>query len=280
MRSTVSIVFGILLIGTFLPTSHVEAQTPLTMSPAAYQPSSPQNENLLFRAQTGHYGRFYNCDGEESKRNSPHICWKRSHDPQLPIWLGWRERIRHEASQIIQRVIDGSCCGGGGTVCPDCETNANMTPPCPECNCAQCGSQHSTGIQTTANDSEPVTNSYVAPKAIVKSKRLRRSGLVSVMPSKRQTMQAIEPPADPSTSVASAAPSPSLTSRGLLSQLRSKSPALKQPVQAGERPEFETGQRSVASMSLLERLKIARPAKTQPPTTRQATATKSKQIRR
>lgn len=288
MRSTISIVFGILAIGIFAPTSHVEAQTPLTMSPAAYQPSSPQNENLLFRAQTGHYGRFYNCDGEESKRNSPHICWKRSHEPQLPFWMGWKERVRHEACQIIQRVIDGSCCGGGGgCACSECQSNGRsqqliyrqdgqpITQPTPPCGCAQCAGKLPTTDQSIAAADNGIEKTKATAKRLVSSKRFRRSGLIRVTPAATQFEPPVEPPADPRTSIASAP-----TSRSLFSQLRAKSPAFKQPAQPEERPEFESGQQSVASLSLLERLKIARPAKTQPAPTRQATTSKSTSARR
>ena len=76
--------------------------------PISYSPSDPQFRSKLFRLQTGHAGLFYNCDGEESKRNSPYICWNSQHSAD------WRngacEACRRDRADVRQRVVDGSCC--------------------------------------------------------------------------------------------------------------------------------------------------------------------------
>ena len=76
--------------------------------PISYSPSDPEFRSKLFRLQTGHAGLFYNCDGEESKRNSPYICWNSQHSAD------WRngacEACRRDRADVRQRVVDGSCC--------------------------------------------------------------------------------------------------------------------------------------------------------------------------
>lgn len=78
-----------------------------------YSPADPQQRGRLFNLQTGHAGAFYNCDGEEDKRFSPHICWSsRCGSPwyrSISDVLRWkRDRI-----EIAQRICDGAgaCCG-------------------------------------------------------------------------------------------------------------------------------------------------------------------------
>lgn len=280
MRSTSSIVFGILFAAAFLPAGQTHAQGLLTMSPEAYQPNSPRTENQLFRKQTGHYGRFYNCDGEESKRSSPHICWKNSHGSQLPFWMGWKERVRQEANQIVQRVIDGSCCGCSGTDCPECQS-CEPVPPA-ECGCNHCLSQHLTSPPNTgmvaAGDS---AKRLPAPK-IAKAEPRRlfgRVGLISVSAAKTTVPIAAEPTIsnahEDAPQVAQAQPS-----RSLLTRLRAQSPAAQLALDSADRPQIESVQESVASMSLLDRLKAARPSKPQPAPTRQASAARSSRTRR
>ena len=75
--------------------------------PISYSPNDPETRSKLFRWQTGHAGLFYNCDGEECKRNSPFICWNTQHGAD------WRngacEACRRDRADIKQRLIDGCC---------------------------------------------------------------------------------------------------------------------------------------------------------------------------
>ena len=84
--------------------------------PVRYSPSDPEFRSKLFRLQTGHAGLFYNCDGEESKRNSPYICWNSQHSAD------WRngacEACRRDRADVRQRLVDGSCCSEKK---PDCQ---------------------------------------------------------------------------------------------------------------------------------------------------------------
>lgn len=91
-----------------------------------YQPSDPWTRSKLFQTHTKHYGLFYNCDNEECKRQSPHICWKEHFEKDFPTWMTWRQRIRHEVGQVRQRIWDGSCA--------DCESSyAGGECPCDAC---------------------------------------------------------------------------------------------------------------------------------------------------
>ena len=76
-----------------------------------YRPEDPWQRGRIWLKQTGHFGWFYNCDGEEEKRNSPYLCWKKSGSP----YSGERffECIRCDIERIKQRIADGSsnCCG-------------------------------------------------------------------------------------------------------------------------------------------------------------------------
>lgn len=92
-----------------------------------YQPNDPWHRSILYRLQTGHYGRFYNCDGEEQKRCSPYICWKNSDCPTIPC-KSCLDCVNEEIYKVKRRICDGAgpCCSVGQTV-------AGQT-----CSCAQC----------------------------------------------------------------------------------------------------------------------------------------------
>jgi len=67
-----------------------------------YSPTDPWTRSKAIQVQTKHYGFFYNCDGEECKRNSPFIKWKGHCETDLPK----------------QRISDGGCgCGEPGCSC-------------------------------------------------------------------------------------------------------------------------------------------------------------------
>lgn len=76
-----------------------------------YAPDDPWTRGRWWLRQTGHFGKFYNCDCEEKKRCSPYICWKKSDSP----FTGGRffQSLKCDWLSMKQRIIDGSeCCGG------------------------------------------------------------------------------------------------------------------------------------------------------------------------
>ena len=77
--------------------------------PVSYSPDDPWYRSRLFNQHTGHYGRFYNCDGEECKRYSPYIDWKTNCDPLWPDRIGFVKGFRLERYQVAQRRDDGGC---------------------------------------------------------------------------------------------------------------------------------------------------------------------------
>lgn len=86
--------------------------------PIAYSPSDQDQRSKRLRLQTGHYGYFYNCDDEECKRNSPYICWNSQH--RADWYGGWRNALRKDRRDVIQRILDGSCADGN---CEQCESD-------------------------------------------------------------------------------------------------------------------------------------------------------------
>lgn len=90
-----------------------------------YQPSDPWVRSRMFNLHTGNGGLFYNCDGEQSKRNSPYICWKPHFENDFPPFGGLWCHIKEDVEAVRQRILDGSCCDTG------CNSNA--------CNCQQSG---------------------------------------------------------------------------------------------------------------------------------------------
>lgn len=77
-----------------------------------YAPADPWIRTKATLAQTKHYGFFYNCDGEECKRNSPLITWRPHHETDLPPKTRWRTLIRQQLGEIRQRIDDGGCASG------------------------------------------------------------------------------------------------------------------------------------------------------------------------
>ena len=90
--------------------------------PFQYQPSDPWTRSKTFKTHIGHGGKFYNCDGEEDKRNSPYICWKTHHEYDLPPKQKFWPSLQCEIAEIRQRIRDGAgaCCQDQGTC--DCQT--------------------------------------------------------------------------------------------------------------------------------------------------------------
>ena len=115
--------------------------------PRQYSPNDPWQMGRILRTEVGHYGHFYNCDGEESKRNSPYINWNQQNtDCRLhePI----KGTIRQQIAEIQQRIRWGSC--GQGCQCADCVDGSHEsfesygTPVISEaigCQCPDCKKQ-------------------------------------------------------------------------------------------------------------------------------------------
>lgn len=128
-RFVVLLLALICLVGSW---SSVSAQGPVRNSlqelrrqradypgPIAYSPNDQNERSKRLRLQTGHYGFFYNCDDEECKRNSPYICWNNQHRAD---WRnGWRNALRMDRRDVIQRILDGSCADED---CESCESNS------------------------------------------------------------------------------------------------------------------------------------------------------------
>jgi len=121
--------FSFLFMFGYMATSCCKAQSLSQLrsefgnGPLPYAPQDPATRSGLLNLQTGHAGAFYNCDGEESKRFSPHITWKsaqgdRLYRPCRDI-LNWCK----DRAEIAQRICDGAgpCCSGGCESCHRCE---------------------------------------------------------------------------------------------------------------------------------------------------------------
>ena len=103
--------------------------------PMSYSPSDPFVRSSIFQAHTGHSGRYYNCDGEEEKRNSPYIQW-------ATVCNGehirpWGEVLRCDIQEVKRRVQSGACCGDKNCDCTSCRDNQGL-------NLALLGSIHAT----------------------------------------------------------------------------------------------------------------------------------------
>ena len=86
-----------------------------------YAPRDPDTRSGLLNKQTGHSGLFYNCDGEECKRFSPHICWKSAESSRLHLACKDIFNWCRDRSEIAQRICDGAggCCKSGS--CDGCQ---------------------------------------------------------------------------------------------------------------------------------------------------------------
>ena len=104
-----------------------------------YQPQDPWYRGKLFNIHTKHYGRFYNCDNQEDKRNSPYIHWKPHYENDFPPRIGFRENLRRDIAEIKQRISDGS--GGCSASCSCWKGRQHSTPA--SCPCAQCSDPNS-----------------------------------------------------------------------------------------------------------------------------------------
>lgn len=107
-----------------------------TGRPFQYQPNDPFVRSKAFQIQTKHYGLFRDCDTEECKRNSPHICWKVHHEKDLPTTMTALQRVKHELNQVRQRVLDGAGSCAGDCNCGQCQ--ASNAAQSGGCSCGQC----------------------------------------------------------------------------------------------------------------------------------------------
>lgn len=75
-----------------------------------YSPSDPWIKGRIFRTHTGHDGLYYNCDEEESKRNSPYIYWKsQGCRENIHTWKFVKKETRQTINDPICRWKRGSC---------------------------------------------------------------------------------------------------------------------------------------------------------------------------
>ena len=96
-----------------------------------YGPADPSFRSRLFNLHTGQSGAYYNCDGEENKRNSPYIKWKTVRGASFPPLFWDIRQWKADRAEIAQRICDGGCCNPsakkGGLLkkrsrCSCCET--------------------------------------------------------------------------------------------------------------------------------------------------------------
>lgn len=118
-----------------------------TDKPFTYSPCDPWTRSRVFNLQTGHAGLFYNCDGEEDKRNSLYICWKTHYENDIPPRRGLWRGMKMDIAKVRQRIRDGAgdCCEPGcgclhcvtrkkqiqAQRCQTCQSN-----PADDCHCA------------------------------------------------------------------------------------------------------------------------------------------------
>lgn len=103
--------------------------------PLQYAPSDPWTRSRLFNQHIKHAGWFYNCDGEQCKRNSPYIFWKTHQENDLPARTPWWQRVNQTVAEVKQRIADGGCADGscdpaqttGCLECTDCSSSAGCS---------------------------------------------------------------------------------------------------------------------------------------------------------
>ena len=149
--------------------------------PFQYAPCDPWTRSHLFNRQTKHSGLAYNCDGEESKRNSPYICWKTHYENDLPTRVGWWNRLSRTAAEVKQRIADGSCT----TSCQETSSCKCRQTSCTSSGCSSCATatEQMTYAETSlANQHQrpekvrPKDGAEDGPKDVLSATTVARSG--------------------------------------------------------------------------------------------------------
>ena len=130
-----------------------------------YAPDDPVTRGRLFNFQTGHAGAFYNCDGEECKRNSPYIFWTQGYD-DVYCPLCDVVQFRRDRCKIAQRICDGSCCGQE-------QVAGNQS-----CGCSECSGGSSTMLSLAKKAAGKTSNRTVAKSKSLLRPRAGAVGLV------------------------------------------------------------------------------------------------------
>ena len=132
-----------------------------------YQPSDPQHRGKLFNTHTKHYGKFYNCDGQENKRNSPYICWKPHYENDFTPRVGFCENLRRDITEIKQRISDGAGNCPSSCSCRECRLGQRQPTYHPQqhaypsnCPCAQCAVSGGSPTISTAGSSTTVSTAH------------------------------------------------------------------------------------------------------------------------
>ena len=145
-----------------------------------YQPNDPQYRGKIFNVHTKHYGRFYNCDNQEDKRNSPHIYWKPHFENDFPPRLGFRENLRRDINEIKQRISDGAGACQGSCGCKQCQSTQQhqVSPAVPpaysppsDCSCVQCAASTNLRSSSSSKNLEAASQTQTQPAV---SKQLKK----------------------------------------------------------------------------------------------------------
>lgn len=114
---------------------------------ATYSADDPFERGLVYRVHTKHYGHYYNCDNEESKRYAPWIEWyQRPCDSQS---------CRRELQELHQSYDDAICRWKMGS-CQICPTVA--FPP---------GAGYGNEAELAAANSAATGDSVMAPAPLL-----------------------------------------------------------------------------------------------------------------
>lgn len=177
-----------------------------------YQPNDPWARGKVFNIQTGNSGFFYNCDGEQAKRNSPYICWKPDDEPMFPPlfapWKSWRNQI----GEVRQRVQDGSCCSLGCS-CHDCKQASQNGLPSDCATCVQTAANQPRLSESSTMQSASAKVKAVDPMAIESGHGLKY-GLV------QRQLQESAPTRQSETPASRSVKQSSVAAKSLLEQLR------------------------------------------------------------
>lgn len=206
--------------------------------PFVYQPNDPFVRSKAYQIHTKHYGMFYNCDNEECKRYSPHICWKTHWENDLPNWKRPLEWVRDEVCQVKQRVADGAgaCANIRGCQCQQCQQVEHAHPQgcgCQHCAQAPAPSEPVQGVRVAAR-----SGIQVAPVSSQEASGVTRAGLIVSRPAleARSPQQVTEP------AISAPLMSPTLMERLTLSrQQGSTAPALRPTRLETETPRSQPG---------------------------------------